>query len=95
MFIVEHTAKIFLRNNTAKLIRKILSAKIKGEFYMKREEILNAIKSLAKSQGFYGRLYERIMEVKEENEENFNEFMLQLENENFSDTLDLVMYFEC
>lgn len=62
---------------------------------MKREEILNAIKSLAKSQGFYGRLYERIMEVKEENEENFNEFMLQLENENFSDTLDLVMYFEC
>ena len=62
---------------------------------MKREEILNAIKSLAKSQGFYGRLYERIMEVKEENEENFNEFMLQLENEKFSDTLDLVMYFEC
>ena len=62
---------------------------------MKREEILNAIKSLAKSQGFYGRLYERIMEIKEENEENFNEFMLQLENEKFADTLDLVMYFEC
>ena len=73
---------------------EIIGAELKGEFYMKKEEILNAIKMLANSQGFYGRLYNNLMELKEENEEEYNELMQNLENEQFSDVVDLVMYIE-
>lgn len=57
---------------------------------MKREEILNTIKMLASSQGFYGRLYETIT-----TSENKDEILERLEKENFKDALDLVFFFEC
>lgn len=57
---------------------------------MKREEILNTIKMLASSQGFYGRLYETIT-----TSENKDEILEGLEKENFKDALDLVFFFEC
>lgn len=53
---------------------------------MNREEILNAIKNLATSQGFYGRLLRDI----EENPEILDE----LEAQNFSDSVDMVLYIE-
>lgn len=54
---------------------------------MSKEEILNAIKTLAKSQGFYGRLYERIKD---------DALALDyLEKQNFKDVVDIVMFFEC
>lgn len=54
---------------------------------MNKEQILNTIKSLARSQGFYGRLLEDI---------NEDETILdELVEQNFADSLDLVLYLEC
>ena len=57
---------------------------------MKRQEILDTIKTLASSQGLYGRLYEQITTA-----ENKDEILTTLEKENFKDALDLVFFFEC
>lgn len=53
---------------------------------MKREEILNHIKFLAKSKGFYGRLYEQII--------GNEEALSYLEEQNFKDLLDLIIFLE-
>ena len=57
---------------------------------MKANEILETIKMLAKSQGFYGRLLNAI-ETSEEGED----ILAGLESLNFKDSVDLVMFFEC
>jgi hypothetical protein len=57
---------------------------------MKANEILETIKMLAKSQGFYGRLINAI-ETSEEREN----ILAELESKNFKDPVDLVMFFEC
>ena len=59
---------------------------------MKREEIMETIKSLASSQGLYSRLYRDLMEL---DEEKYNEVMTELESQNFKDGVDLIMYIEC
>ena len=58
---------------------------------MNREQILDAFRSLARSQGFYGRLLEQIDSVDEETREAF---LSDLENRNFRDVVDLVMWIE-
>ena len=58
---------------------------------MNREQILDTILVLARSQGFYGRLYRDIMDADEESRECF---LSKLEEQNFKTTLDLVLYFE-
>lgn len=58
---------------------------------MKREEIMKTIRSLASSQGLYGRLYRSLMEL---SKEEFNKVMVELEKQNFKDSLDLVMFIE-
>lgn len=57
---------------------------------MNREEILGAIKSLSYSQGFYGRLYEALTNGSEESEE----YLTHLEEQNFGDSVEMVMYLE-
>ena len=57
---------------------------------MNRKEILNAVSQLAASQGFYGRLYNALTSGTEEAEE----FMEQMEEQNFSDVVDMVMWLE-
>ena len=53
---------------------------------MNRDDILAAIKSLAHSQGSYGRLYEAIKD---------NDDALEyLEEQNFSDPVDLILFLE-
>jgi hypothetical protein len=58
---------------------------------MNREQILDAFRSLARSQGFYGRLLEQIDSVDEETREAF---LSDLESRNFRDVVDLVMWIE-
>ena len=60
---------------------------------MKYEEIKEVIKSLARSQGFYGRQL-RFLEEVEKNEEQFEEVKKVLEGQNFKEPLDIVMWFE-
>ena len=59
---------------------------------MKREEIMETIKTLASSQGLYSRLYRDLMAL---DEEKYNEVMTELESQNFKDGVDLIMYIEC
>lgn len=56
---------------------------------MTREEILNLVKTLAGSQGFYTRLYQFLSEGSEESEE----YLEMLESKNFKDQVDLILYF--
>ena len=57
---------------------------------MSREEILSTIKNLSRSQGSYGRMYQFLTSGSEEAED-----MLQdLEDQCFTDTIDMVMYLE-
>lgn len=57
---------------------------------MKKEEILSAIRSLAASQGFYSRL----LFVLSSNEPDAVAYLNYLEEQNFKDTIDLVMFLE-
>lgn len=59
---------------------------------MKRDEIMNTIKMLASSQGFYSRLYRDIKQI--EGTPNYDALMDLLEAQDFEDSVDLVMYFE-
>lgn len=58
------------------------------------EQIMAAIRSLAESQGFYGRLYNELWEMQTNDPEKWEEVKNTLEAQNFNDTLDMVMYFE-
>lgn len=58
---------------------------------MNREEILNTIRMLAKSQGLYGRLLRDIENAPEDVRE---EYLSKLERQNFKEPVDLVLYLE-
>lgn len=58
---------------------------------MDREKILDAIRSLAASQGFYGRLYNSLTDGSEE----ADEFLTTMEKQNFGDVVDMVIWLEC
>ena len=58
---------------------------------MKREQIMDLIVGLAHSTGLYGRLYEAIMELDEESRE---EYFTWLEEQDFKDDMDFVMFYE-
>ena len=58
---------------------------------MKRDEILETIRSLAQSQGSYGRL---LSDLENMPKELYNTVMADLEAQNFKDIVDLIMYIE-
>jgi hypothetical protein len=53
---------------------------------MNKQEIYSTIKSLASSQGFYGRILDQI--------DDHPEILDILEAQNFTDIVDLIMYLE-
>jgi hypothetical protein len=61
---------------------------------LKMNDILGIIEDLSRSQGFYGRLYERLLELQEEGGENWDNVVETFERQNFKDTLDLVLFLE-
>ena len=60
-------------------------------YKMKRDEILETIRSLAQSQGSYGRL---LQDLENMPKELYNTVMADLEAQNFKDAVDLIMYIE-
>lgn len=54
---------------------------------MSKAEIYETIKSLARSQGFYGKVLEVI--------DNDKSILDELEKQNFKDSVDMVLFFEC
>ena len=62
---------------------------------MKMEDILNAIRELASSQGFHVRLLASMETMEEMFPKDYEEVVKELESQNFQNAVDLVMYFEC
>ena len=61
---------------------------------MKMNEIMNTIKRLSLSQGFYDRLYHGIREMEVTDPESYDFLVEELEAHNFTDVLSVVLYFE-
>lgn len=59
---------------------------------MDRKDIIDTIRTLACSQGFYGRLLEQLNSL---DTADYNAVMNELEKQKFTCVLDLIMYFEC
>ena len=57
---------------------------IKMERTLKKDDIKNLIKSLSRSQGFYGRLYQTM------DEKSYK----KLESMNFESEIDVILFFE-
>ena len=58
---------------------------------MKKNEIMKTFKSLANSQGLYGRIVD---ELESMSESNRNMYLEGLEKQNFKDAVDLVLFME-
>lgn len=58
---------------------------------MKKQEIIEAITELSQSQGCWGRLLQQIGEMPEKERE---EYLQALEDKNFKDALDLILFLE-
>lgn len=61
---------------------------------MNMTQILDTIKRLAQSQGFYQRLYDRIMNLKENDPKTFEDYKNLLESQKFKDEIDVILHFE-
>lgn len=61
---------------------------------MNRDEIMDNIRTLASSQGFYSRLYSSLCDMRDNDPEEFDRNMTILEEQNFGDAVDLVMFLE-
>ena len=62
---------------------------------MKMNEILSVIRSLARSQGLYGRILEAIENLRDYGDpEDYDDLVSALEAQNFTDPVDVVLYFE-
>lgn len=59
---------------------------------MSGEQAIAVIRNLASSQGFYGRLLNTIENFTDEEMEKWNEI---IENQGFTDDLDLILWLEC
>lgn len=62
---------------------------------MKFEKMIEIVKELAKSQGYYGRIYQNLLNIKEtEDTEAIKEINAWLEENQVKDSLDLVLALE-
>lgn len=61
------------------------------EKYLDRNDIMVVFKSLARSQGFYGRL---ICAINDADESSREEFWQNLESKKFKDAVEVIMYIE-
>lgn len=61
---------------------------------MKREAILETLKQLSTSVGFYERLYYGILLMEQEEPEKYEGIMNQLEELQLNDSVDLILYLE-
>ena len=61
---------------------------------MNAVQVIEVIKDLAKSQGFYSRMWQNIQENILTDEEEYENFQQFCEQQNFKDAVDLVLFFE-
>ena len=58
------------------------------------DQVIEVIEMLSHSQGFYGRLLRDIMYIKENEPEKFEDFKFIIEQKEFTNPVDVVMFFE-
>ena len=58
------------------------------------EQIMAAIRSLAESLGYYGRLYNELREMQTNDTKKWEDVKNALESQHFKDSLDMVLFFE-
>lgn len=64
------------------------------EKYYDVDRVIDVIQQLSNSQGFYGRLLERIIYLQVYEPESFVEFKNIVEAQKFQDLVDVVLFFE-
>ena len=64
------------------------------KFVFEFNDVIEVLDRLSHSQGFYGRLLRDIYELKTYAPERFELFVKEIESQNFTDVLDIVLYFE-
>lgn len=57
-------------------------------------QVIDVIRTLAKSQGYYGRLLERVLYLQENDPELFEVFKEGVEEQHFTNPVDVVLFFE-
>lgn len=57
-------------------------------------DVINILIELSHSQGFYGRLLRDLSEIKKYEPERFDLIVTEIESQEFTNALDIVMYFE-
>lgn len=67
----------------------------KSKKYLDYEDFKGFVKTMSYSQGFYGRLYENLLELEETDDESLEELKNAIEEKHFTDTLDFVFWLEC
>lgn len=65
-----------------------------GRIVLDFDDVMDIIINLSYSQGFYGRLLRDIAELRDEDENLFQNFVEEIESQNFTSSFDVVMYFE-
>ena len=65
-----------------------------NKFIFEWEDIFDVIYSLSHSQGFYGRLLRDLETLRNNDEEAWENFVIEIESQNFTSMLDVIMYFE-
>lgn len=58
------------------------------------DQVIEVIEMLSHSQGYYGRLLNEIMYIKENDPEKFDDFKFIIERKGFTNPVDVVMFFE-
>ena len=58
------------------------------------DQVIEVVRMLSHSQGFYGRLLEEIMYIKDYEPEKFETFKELIEEQKFKDPVDVVLFFE-
>ena len=57
-------------------------------------QVIEVVEMLSHSQGFYGRLLNRIKDMEENELDNFVQFKTIVEEQHFTDPVDVVLFFE-
>lgn len=65
-----------------------------GTLYLGIDDIMDEIENLARSQGFYGRLYNFMVDLRDNHSDLWQVYVDELEAQHFRTTLDMVLYFE-
>lgn len=61
---------------------------------MNRKDIMQAIKELARCQGYYSRMYNELLIMEKTFPDKYDAYMGYLESQKFADRIDMVLFLE-